>query len=598
MGTTPLLSIDHLLREYRAARRTPAGVLADIRERAARHEADNIWIHLLDEAETAPWLEALAQRDPAALPLYGIPFAIKDNIDLAGIPTTAGCPAFSYTPDESAFVVQRLIAAGAVPVGKANLDQFATGLVGTRSPWGATRNAFNPEYISGGSSSGSAVAVTRGLASFALGTDTAGSGRVPAAFNNLVGIKPSRGLLSMRGVVPACRSLDCVSVFTLDCVDAATVMNVVTAFDAQDPYAREAPAARPACPSFRFGVPQDHQLEFFGDDQAAALFRQSAERLRGLGGEMTAIDFGPFLDAARLLYEGPWVAERYAAIESFIESRPDDMLPVTRSIIEPGGALRSVDAFKAQYRLQGLKRRADAAWSELDFIMTPTTGPVYTIEAVNADPVTLNSNLGYYTNFMNLLDYAAVAVPAGWRDNGLPFGVTLFGPAFHDIELLHFAARLHHAGGLTLGATRAPVPAPAVPAGAIAGMIRLMVCGAHMQGLPLNHQLTERGARRVAATRTAPRYRLYALAGGPPWRPGLVRDETNGTSIEVEVWELPLAELGGFMAGVPAPLGIGSVELENGEWCKGFICEPCALATAREITEYGGWRQFLAGMDA
>ena len=597
MSATPLLSIRHLLQEYRAGHRTPAAVLADIRERAARHEADNIWIHLLTEAQTAPWLEALAGQDPATLPLYGIPFAIKDNIDLAGIPTTAGCAAFSYTPDESAFVVERLIAAGALPVGKTNLDQFATGLVGTRSPWGATRNAFNPEYISGGSSSGSAVALTRGLASFTLGTDTAGSGRIPAAFNNLVGVKPSRGLLSTRGVVPACRSLDCVSVFTLDCDDAAAVMDVVTGLDTQDPYARKAHASPPARAAFRFGVPQDSQLEFFGDEEAASLFRQGVENLRGLGGEMVSVDFGPFLDAARLLYEGPWVAERYAAIESFIESRPQDMLPVTRGIIEPGGALRSVDAFKAQYRLQSLKRQADMAWLDVDFILTPTAGTIYSIDAVNDDPVRLNSNLGYYTNFMNLLDCAAVAVPAGWRDSGLPFGVTLFAPAFHDAALMHDAARLHHAAGLTLGATTEPAPEPPPPSEPDKDTVRLMVCGAHMQGLPLNHQLTERGARCVAATRTAARYRLYALAGGPPFRPGLVRDEAQGAAIDVEVWELPLTGLGGFMAGIPAPLGIGTVELENGEWCKGFICEPCAIETAQEITAFGGWREFLASLD-
>jgi allophanate hydrolase len=597
MSDTPLLSIRHLLQEYRAGHRTPAGVLADIRKRAIRHEADNIWIHLLGEAETAPWLDALAGQDPATLPLYGIPFAIKDNIDLAGIPTTAGCAAFSYTPDESAFVVERLIAAGAVPLGKANLDQFATGLVGTRSPWGATRNAFDPDYISGGSSSGSAVAVTRGLASFALGTDTAGSGRIPAAFSNLVGIKPSRGLLSTHGVVPACRSLDCVSVFALDCDDAAAVLDVVTAFDAQDPYAREAQPGHPARTTFRFGVPQDGQLEFFGDNEAASLFRQSVDRLRALGGAAVPIDFEPFLDAARLLYEGPWVAERYAAIESFIESRPEDMLPVTRSIIEPGGALRSVDAFKAQYRLQSLKRQADKTWQDVAFILTPTAGTIYTIDAVNADPVRLNSNLGYYTNFMNLLDYAAIAVPAGWRGDGLPFGVTLFAPAFQDAALMHYAARLHHACKLTLGATAYPVPVPEATTGPADVHMRLMVCGAHMQGLPLNHQLTERGARLVASTHTAPSYRLYALAGEPPYRPGLVRDEAGGRAIEVEVWELPLAELGGFMAGIPAPLGIGTVELASGERCKGFICEPFAIETAREITEFGGWRGFLASLD-
>jgi allophanate hydrolase len=593
MTGSPLLSIGQLQQAYREGRQTPAGVLADIRVRAADLAASNIWIHLLTEAETASYLEALAQQDPATLPLYGIPFAIKDNIDLAGIATTAGCAAFSYIPNDSAFVVERLIAAGALPVGKTNLDQFATGLVGTRSPWGATRNAFNPDYISGGSSSGSAVAVARGLASFALGTDTAGSGRVPAAFNNLVGVKPSRGLLSTRGVVPACRSLDCVSLFTLDCGDAAEVMEVLTAYDAQDPYARKARRMPSAGTDFRFGIPDERQLEFFGDRQAAALYGKAVDRLRGLGGEAVTVDFQPFIDTARLLYEGPWVAERYAAIEQFIETRPEELLPVTRGIIEPGGALRSVDAFKAQYRLQELKRQADTVWNTVDFMLTPTTGTIYTIDAVNADPVTLNSNLGYYTNFMNLLDYAAVAVPAGWRDGGLPGGITLFAPAFHDTALMQHAARLHHAAGLTLGATAQPVPPPPMPGERVDGTIRLVVCGAHMQGLPLNHQLTGRNARLVNTTRTAACYRLYALAGGPPFRPGLVRDEQQGTAIDVEVWELPLPELGSFVAGVPAPLGIGSVELADGSREKGFICEPYALAAARDITAFGGWRGFL-----
>jgi len=593
MDTPPNLSIDHLLASYRNGIQTPREVLGRIRERAQAIADNHIWIHLLDEAETAPWLDALADSDPASLPLYGIPFAIKDNIDLALIPTTAACAEFTYTPVQSAFVVERLIAAGAVPVGKTNLDQFATGLTGARSPWGAVCNAFDPRYIAGGSSSGSAVAVAKGLASFALGTDTAGSGRVPAAFNNLIGIKPTRGLLSSAGVVPACRSLDCMSVFALDCADAAAVMAVAGGFDARDPYAREARPGPPAQARFRFGLPREEQLEFFGDAAAAELYHASLERLVQLGGAPVFIDLEPFLEAARLLYQGPWLAERYTAVEAFIESHGEAMLPVTREIIAAGRALGAVEAFKGLHRLKALRRAADNILGSVDFVVTPTAGTIYTLEAVNREPVTLNSRLGYYTNFMNLLDCAAVAVPAGFRADGLPFGVTLFAPAFHDAALLAYAARLHHAGGLALGATGRPVPAPP-DAAAHDERIRLVVCGAHLQGLPLNHQLTTRGARLVAATRTASRYRLYALAGGPPQRPGLVRAVAGGAAIEVEVWELPLAELGGFVAGIPAPLGIGTVELEDGTWHKGFICEPCALEEAVDITACGGWRAWLA----
>jgi allophanate hydrolase len=596
MDMQPNLSIDHLLASYRNGIQTPREVLGQIRERAQAFADDHIWIHLLDEVETAPWLDALAGRDPASLPLYGIPFAIKDNIDLALIPTTAACAEFTYTPVQSAFVVERLISAGAVPVGKTNLDQFATGLTGARSPWGAVRNAFDPRYIAGGSSSGSAVAVAKGLASFALGTDTAGSGRVPAAFNNLIGIKPTRGLLSCTGVVPACRSLDCVSVFAPDCADAAAVMAVAGGFDACDPYAREARPGPPAQARFRFGLPREEQLEFFDDTAAQELYHASLERLVQLGGVPVVIDLEPFLEAAQLLYQGPWLAERYSAVETFIEAHGDAMLPITREIIAAGRSLGAVEAFKGLHRLKALRRAADDILGSVDFVVTPTAGTIYTLEAVNREPVTLNSRLGYYTNFMNLLDCAAVAVPAGFRADGLPFGVTLFAPAFHDAALSDYAARLHHASGLSLGNTTRPVP-PAPGASLHEGLIRLVVCGAHLQSLPLNHQLTERGARLVAATRTAPCYRLFALAGGPPQRPGLVRTATGGAAIEVELWELPLAELGGFVAGIPAPLGIGTVELEDGTWHKGFICEPCALEDAVDITAWGGWRAWLARQD-
>jgi allophanate hydrolase len=597
------LSIPHLREGYLTGELRPADLVAAIRSRIGGPVPGPVWIYVLSDPELAPYLERLAASEPDSLPLYGIPFAIKDNIDLAGIPTTAACPAFAYVPGPSAPVVERLIAAGAIPIGKTNLDQFATGLVGTRSPHGATPNAFDPSYISGGSSSGSAVAVALGLVSFALGTDTAGSGRVPAAFNNLVGIKPTRGLISTSGVVPACRTLDCVSLFALDVADAEAVMAVAAHFDGSDPYARKAgPWAKGGGAGdgpFRFGVPDS--LQFFGDRESERLFEGAVERLRDLGGEPVGLDFAPFAEAARLLYEGPWVAERYATIEGFIEREPESLLEVTRRIIAPAAEARAVDAFKAQYRLADLKRQADGAMAGLDCVLVPTAPTIYRIAEVESDPIALNNRLGTYTNFMNLLDLAAVAVPGGFRSDGLPFGVTLFGPAFSDAALARLADRLHRAQDLPLGATGRPLlstgrsGAPVAtlsPSSPEPGRLNLVVCGAHLSGLPLNHQLTGRGGRLIRATRTAPRYRLYALPGGPPERPGLIRQPEGGEAIEVEVWSLPLDQVGGFLAGIPAPLGLGSVELSDGTSEKGFICEGFAVQGALDITRLGGWRAY------
>ncbi|HSO84338.1 allophanate hydrolase [Thiocapsa sp.] len=607
------LSIRHLRDAYREGLLTPATLVEQIRTRIAEHAEDNIWIHVLSDAELASYLARLSEADPETLPLYGIPFAIKDNIDLAGVPTTAALPELASTPERSATVVERLIAAGALPIGKTNLDQLATGLVGTRSPYGAVPNDFDPDYIAGGSSSGSAAAVAHGLVSFALGTDTAGSGRVPAALNNLVGIKPTRGLVSTRGVLPACRTLDCVSLFTLDLADAGMLMPIAVGFDPEDPFARPAPSLTAASSadgraeaSFRFGVPAD--LEWFGDTASASLFEATVRRLSALGGEAVTIDFTPFVEAARLLYEGPWVAERYAAIEDWIRTRPETLHPVTRAIIEPAAEARAVDAFKAQYRLAEIKRRTETLWPDLDCILTPTIATPYRIAEVEADPIRLNSNLGYYTNYMNLLDLAAVAVPAGMRPDGLPFGVTLFGPAFSDAILARLAERLHldpsQTAWPTQGATGHPVSPGSIqepghpaenPKASEPEMLPLVVCGAHLSGLALNHQLIERGARLLCATKTAPCYRLYALQGGPPERPGLIRVPTGGVAIEVEVWAIPQTTVGSFLAGIPAPLGLGSVELADGRWEKGFICEGFAAEGARDISALGGWRAYLSG---
>ncbi len=584
------ISIGGLLEAYTAGTLTPRAVLQAVRARIDATREHQAWICVLDDSALEPYLARLDGTSPAALPLYGIPFAIKDNIDLAGIPTTAACPAYAYTPTVSASVVARLIDAGAMPIGKTNVDQFATGLVGTRSPYGITRNAFDPGYLSGGSSAGSAVAVALGLVSFALGTDTAGSGRVPAAFNNLLGIKPTRGLLSARGVVPACQSLDCVSVFALDAADAQRVMAVAAVFDAADPYARPAPAPPSPRANIVVGVPA--VLETAGDMETQRAFDRAIGALEAQGAVIREIDPAPMLAAARLLYAGPWVAERYAAIREFIEAQPEALHPVTRAIIEPAAGRSAADCFDALHRLQALKRASDAVLATVDCIMMPTAPTIFRIDDEQREPIARNSTLGHYTNFVNLLDYAAVAVPAGFAANGLPYGVTLFGPAFSDDSLLVYADRLHRALGIPVGMS-ARLPAPLAPRTAT-DSLRMVVCGAHMSGLPLNHQLTDRGGSLVRATTTAACYRLYALPGGPPLRPGLVRVAAGGAPVAVEIWALPLPTVGSFLAGIPAPLAIGSVMLEDGTSEKGFVCEAIGIEGAEDVTVHGGWRAALA----
>ncbi len=587
--------IDDLHSGYRSARFTPTDVMETALERADRMATHNVWITRFEPAQVLAFADVLRDRSADESPLFGIPFVIKDNIDLAAIPTTAGCPAFAYMPARSASVVRRLMDAGAIPLGKTNMDQFATGLVGTRSPYGACRNSFNPAYISGGSSSGSAVAVAAGLASFSLGTDTAGSGRVPAAFNNIVGLKPSLGRLSTRGVVPACRSLDCVSIFALTAHDAARVLSVAEGFDAEDAYSR--PLRDAGINGSRIGVPRRDQLEFFGDGEYARLFDRAVERVRSLGFAVTDIDLSPFLEAAALLYGGPWTAERYAAIEGFIGGHADSIHPVTRGIIEGARSITAAETFKAHHRLMSLKRMSEAAWTQADVIMTPTAGTLYEIGQVIADPLGPNSNLGYYTNFVNLLDLAAVAVPGGFRKDGLPFGITLIGPPSTDRALLQLASSLHFGLVETLGAQQWPLPRLLEPIDTAARTVTLVaVCGAHMEGLPLNHQLRERGGYLLRKARTAPRYRLYALPGGSPRRPGLIRVPNDGARIEVEVWAIRTSDFGSFVEGVPSPLSIGKIELDDGTWVPGFLCESCAVANAADITSTGGWRVHLTSL--
>ncbi|MND94420.1 Allophanate hydrolase [compost metagenome] len=582
------LRLDALHAAYSSGQFTPRELIRRLRDKAAALNPDyHLFIHLLSDSELEPYFSALDGRSVAELPLYGVPFAIKDNIDLAGIPTTAACPAFAYTPQRSATIVEQLLALGAIPLGKTNLDQFATGLNGSRSPYGVCRNSVLPQYPAGGSSSGSSLAVALGVASFALGTDTAGSGRVPAALNNLVGLKASKGLISTAGVVPACRTLDCVSFFSASAREASQLLALTARLDPRDEYSRANPLWNDATAfgkprPFRFGVPRSEDLQYFGCTQGPVLFAKAIERLQALGGEPVSLDLSPFLEAARLLYEGPWVAERYSVAGELMEQNPQAVLPVIRAVLAKAPNVDGVQTFRAHYRLQALKAQCDALLDGLDCVLTPTIGRPVTLAELEAEPVLRNAELGYYTNFMNLLDYAAVAVPSGFMANGLPWGVTLFGRAFTDQYLLSLADALQALPGQ-----------PAATAAARNDMARLVVCGAHLDGLALNWQLQRRGARLLETTRSSPHYKLYALAGGPPQRPGMLRVSEGGVAVEVEVWELPSRELGSFLTGIPAPLGLGKVQLADGRWECGFICEPYGLQGAIDISHLGGWRGWL-----
>jgi allophanate hydrolase len=551
-----------------------------------------------DEAWICRPTQALRPGATAGGPLAGLCFAVKDNIDAAGLPTTAACPAFAYTPQTSAVVVQRLLDAGASLLGKTNLDQFACGLNGTRSPFGAVPNAINPLYVSGGSSSGSAYVVATGQADFALGTDTAGSGRVPAGLNNIVGLKPTRGLISTRGVVPAAQSVDCVSIFARTVATAVRVLESAMGHDPLDAYSRKLTLAREAfAPAFRFGVPS--VLEFYGDAVAEAAFREAVDRLQSLGGTPVTVDFSPLAEVASLLYESALVAERYTAIRSFFDTHEGDVIEPVRSIIAAGRNYSAADLYEVQTRVRRLGQQADAMWGPIDVLLVPTAPTHYTIAQMQQDPVALNRNLGAYTNFVNLLDYAALSVPSAIRPDGLPFGVTLIAPGGSDWQLADLGQRYHHATGLTQGATGEPLP-DMVPVAGVKGQktVRVAVVGAHLSGMPLNGQLVERGATLACNAETAPHYRLFALPGTTPPKPGLLRVAANqGARIALEIWDMPLAEYGSFVALIPAPLGIGTLELSDGSSVQGFVCEAQALQDgALDISHLGGWRAYLRSL--
>ncbi len=593
---TQELRISLLHGQYLAGSVRPTTIAQTVLERIAAAERPEIWISLVNAealmAQASQLDQALLSLGSEILtryPLFGLPFAVKDNIDVAGMPTSAACPAFAYEPPVSAHVVQKLLDAGALLIGKTNLDQFATGLVGVRSPFGAVRNAIDPAYVSGGSSSGSAVAVALGLVSFSLGTDTAGSGRVPAGFNHIVGLKPTKGLLSTSGVLPACRTLDCVSVFAQTVQEAWTVTRTAAGHDPADPYSRDLPMLGAKRRGYRIAIPD--KLEFFGDQQAEMAFEQTLAIVKARADvEIAQIPFTAFENAASLLYDGPWVAERRVVLGEFFNTNPDDLDPTVRAIVARADNFSAVDAFNAQYRLAALKREADTLLAPFDLLLVPTTATMPTIAAVQQEPLRRNSELGYYTNFVNFFDMAALSIPGTWRADGLPAGITLIGPAGSDQRLAAAGESLQ----ATFSAQASEDKIAFEPLAALEASVQIAVVGAHLQGQPLNWQLIECGARLVSATTTSAHYKLYALAGTVPPKPGLARVGDGGAAIRIEVWSMPLRRFGEFVAQVPAPLGIGTLELADGSWVKGFICEPWALASALDITAHGGWRAYLS----
>ena len=582
---------------HRAGTTTPAQTVARSYARIRDYNDPAVFISLRDEKDALAQADALTKKDAAQLPLLGVPVAVKDNIDALGMPTTAACPAFAYSPAHDSTAVAKLRAAGAIIIGKTNLDQFATGLVGVRSPYGIPVNPIRGDLIPGGSSSGSAVAVAAGLVPLALGTDTAGSGRVPAMLNNIVGLKPSLGLISTAGVVPACRTLDCISVFSLTVDDAITALSVMAGPDGADPFSRNRPLANmTAFPgNLRLGIPRNGQLIFFGDKASEKAYGEALQRWTSLGATLVEFDLEPFYETARLLYEGPWVAERYLVIRNMLASSPDSIHPVTREIAAAGARLTAADTFAALYRLQALRRVAERAFTSLDAVVLPTAPTAYSTAQVLANPVELNSRLGTYTNFVNLLDLCGLALPAAMRPDGIPFGITLLAPAGHDAQLASIGRVFHADTKLKMGSKcLTQPPLAAVPSGVNGDEIAIAVVGAHLSGMALNGELKALGGRMLEEAATAPDYTLYALSTTPP-KPGMLRVEPGkGYQIELELWALSATAFGKFVAAIPPPLSIGTIRLADGRDVKGFLVEPLATNGARDISSFGGWRAFIA----
>lgn len=634
------LDIASLTTRYAEHSLTPRDVIEAVYDRIEAYADPAVFLALVSRADALAAAEALGGFD-GNLALWGIPVAVKDNIDVAGLPTTVACPDAGYLPAVDAPAVAALRAAGAIVIGKTNLDQWATGLNGTRSPAGTPRNPWRSDLIPGGSSSGSGVAVAAGLVSAALGTDTAGSGRVPAAMGSIVGLKPSRGLVSARGVYPACASLDCVSVFALTVADAALVASCFGPLDLEDPYSRPLPplpavVEQAALRGVRLAVPAGVADDFFGDVDFSQAWRAVLGELAAQGVTLIELDLSDFYRAGTMLYGGAWLAERYAALQPVLDSRPEAVEPSVRAIVSAGAQVTAGEVFASLRELEGLRRDARSALSDVDALLVPTVGGVFTVEQMRSDPVALNQRLGRFTTFTNLLDLAAIAVPAavvGEGAHSVPFGVTLQAPAGADAKLAALGAAIESLLGLTLGATHWPPPVPlpvpvAVSYGSVSdpgdgtavslrtfeaahapgpgpvpppapgpGHARLAVVGAHLRGQPLNGQLRDCGAAFVRAAHTAPEYRLVALPHTVPPKPGLVREASaHGRGVEVEVYDLPFDGLGRFVAAIPSPLGIGTVTLADGESCLGFLCEEVATRGAADITAFGGWRNYLESL--
>ncbi|MCL6230434.1 allophanate hydrolase [Acinetobacter amyesii] len=596
----PIKTLGWTLAEWKAGYANNTIQLEDLYALVEQFDhADPAWISFASIEQLTAQIDALKQIENAgALPLFGVPIAVKDNIDVVGFASTAAFKLFTDIKTEDAYVVQRLKQAGAIIVGKTNLDQFATGLVGTRSPFGAVPNTFNSDFVSGGSSSGSGSVVARGLVPIALGTDTAGSGRIPAAFNNIVGLKPTKGRFSNTGLLPACKSLDCISIFALTVADATAVAEVMEGFDVTDSYSRVNPATAPAKFSAQLNLAIPKQLDFFGDAQSAVAFQQALIELKNLGAELTEIDFSAFSQLASQLYQGSWVAERTAAVADLLETSVHDFDPTVLEIIQKGQQYTAVDAYNAEYLKQELARDIQQTLAQFDALVVPSSPTIHTLAEMAESPIENNSHFGTYTNFTNLADLSAIAVPAGFRADGLPFGITFIAPAWHDTALADFAEKWQKHLKLPFGAVAKTLPeANSAMSAPSAQHFRVAVVGAHLTGMPLNFQLTSRQAVHVETTTTSADYALYALPGTVPPKPGLARQE-SGQKIIVELWDIPKARFGEFVAEIPTPLGMGNIELADGRWVKGFICEPYGLNGAKNISEFGGWRAYIQSLQA
>ncbi|RDJ04802.1 allophanate hydrolase [Rhizobium grahamii] len=599
--TAPAFDISSLHAFYRNGGRAE-DVIQAVFDRLADVNDPGIFISTADKSDLLAKAAGLGAFDVSAKPLWGIPFAVKDNIDVVGMPTTAACPDYAYTPDKDATVVARLKEAGAIVIGKTNLDQFATGLVGVRSPYPIPRNAIDPKLVPGGSSSGSAVATAQGIVSFALGTDTAGSGRVPAGLNNIVGLKPSLGALSTTGVIPACRTLDCVSVFALTVDDAWLVFSAAAGPDETDAYSRDfgRPELAALPPALKVGVPARADLRFFGDQAMAEAYDHTLDELASMGHAIKELPFADFYKVADLLYEGAWVAERYAAVKEFFDTKEASFHPLTRKIYGSAKMLSATDAFRGLYTLQAYRKQLAPILASVDLLCVPTAPRHFTVAELEAEPIRENSRLGSYTNFVNLLDMCGIAVPCGMRRDGLPSSVTLLACAGKDGLTAALARKLQQKNAIPLGATnwRLPKPAP-LSIATQEQLIDLVVVGAHLSGMGLNHQLTSRNARFLRNGKTSSAYRLYDLQGQLPSKPGLIRTgNMRGGEIDVEIWQLSPAAFGSFVAEIPAPLGIGTIELSDGSSAKGFLVEAAAIETALDITSFGGWRHYLNSQNA